>query len=154
MAIAVVDPDGTLKAFSRMDGAALLAVRIAQQKAWTAISFGLPTLGLWEFIKEDPPLLHSLPHQEDMILFGGGSPINVDGKMIGGIGVSGGHYSQDQECADAGLAALGTGDTPESALARIRRVRPFINPTRPQVDILDEFAAAWQAGQNGAPCPG
>lgn len=107
MAIAVVDPDGTLKAFSRMDGAALLAVRIAQQKAWTAISFGLPTMGLWEFIKEDPPLLHSLPHQEDMILFGGGSPINVDGKMIGGIGVSGGHYSQDQQCADAGLAALG-----------------------------------------------
>ena len=109
MAIAVVDPDGTLKAFSRMDGAALLAVRIAQQKAWTAISFGLPTMGLWEFIKEDPPLLHSLPHQEDMILFGGGSPINVDGKMIGGIGVSGGHYTQDQECADAGLAALGAG---------------------------------------------
>jgi len=109
MAIAVVDPDGTLKAFSRMDGAALLAVRVAQQKAWTAISFGVPTQGLWEFIKEDPPLLHSLPHQEDMILFGGGSPINIDGKMIGGIGVSGGHYSQDQECADAGLAALGAG---------------------------------------------
>ena len=109
MSIAVVDPDGTLKAFSRMDGAALLAVRVAQQKAWTAISFGVPTQGLWEFIKEDPPLLHSLPHQEDMILFGGGSPINVDGKMIGGIGVSGGHYTQDQECADAGLAALGAG---------------------------------------------
>lgn len=109
MAIAVVDPDGTLKAFSRMDGAALLAVRVAQQKAWTAISFGVPTQGLWEFIKEDPPLLHSLPHQENMILFGGGSPINVDGKMIGGIGVSGGHYTQDQECADAGLAALGAG---------------------------------------------
>ena len=109
MAIAVVDPDGTLKAFSRMDGAALLAVRVAQQKAWTAISFGVPTQGLWEFIKEDPPLLHSLPHQEDMILFAGGSPINVDGKMIGGIGVSGGHYTQDQECAEAGLAALGAG---------------------------------------------
>ena len=109
MAIAVVDPDGTLKAFSRMDGAALLAVRIAQQKAWTAISFGLPTQGLWEFIKDDPPLLHSLPHQENMILFGGGSPISLDGQMIGGIGASGGHYSQDQECADAGLAALGAG---------------------------------------------
>jgi uncharacterized protein GlcG (DUF336 family) len=107
MAIAVVDPDGTLKAFSRMDGAALLAVRIAQQKAWTAISFSLPTHGLWEFIKDDAPLLHSLPHQEDMILFGGGYPIQIDGQIIGGIGVSGGHYSQDQQCAEAGLAALG-----------------------------------------------
>jgi uncharacterized protein GlcG (DUF336 family) len=107
MAIAVVDPDGTLKAFSRMDGAALLAVRVAQQKAWTAISFSLPTHGLWDFIKDDPPLLHSLPHQEDMILFGGGYPIKLDGQVIGGVGVSGGHYSQDQECAEAGLGAIG-----------------------------------------------
>ena len=107
MAIAVVDPDGTLKGFSRMDGAALLAVRVAQQKAWTAISFSLPTHGLWEFIKDDPPLLHSLPHQEDMILFGGGYPIRIDGQIIGGVGVSGGHYSQDQQSAEAGLAAIG-----------------------------------------------
>lgn len=107
MAIAVVDPDGTLKAFSRMDGAALLAVRIAQQKAWTAVSFSTPTHGLWEFIRNDPPLLHSLPHQQDMILFGGGYPISVGGQIIGGIGVSGGHYSQDQQCAEAALAAVG-----------------------------------------------
>ena len=106
MAIAVVDPDGTLKAFARMDGAALLAVRIAQQKAWSAVSFNLPTHGLWEFIKDDPPLLHSLPHQEDMILFGGGYPIQVGGQLIGGIGLSGGHYNQDQQCAEAGLASL------------------------------------------------
>ena len=107
MAIAVVDPDGILKAFARMDGAALLAVRIAQQKAWTAISFNTPTHGLWDFIKDDPPLLASLPHQEDMILFGGGYPISVEGHLIGGIGVSGGHYSQDQECAEAALASVG-----------------------------------------------
>ncbi len=107
MAIAVVDPDGILKAFSRMDGAALLAVRIAQQKAWTAVSFNTPTHGLWEFIKNDPPLLHSLPHQEDLILFGGGYPIRAGGHVIGGIGVSGGHYHQDQQCAEAGLAAAG-----------------------------------------------
>jgi uncharacterized protein GlcG (DUF336 family) len=107
MAIAVVDPDGTLKSFIRMDGAALLAVGIAQRKAWTAISFGTPTHALWEFIKNDPPLLHSLPQQENMVLFGGGYPIMLNGQMIGGIGVSGGHYSQDQQCAEAGLAALG-----------------------------------------------
>ena len=108
MAIAVVDPDGTLKAFARMDGAALLAVRIAQQKAWTAVSFNASTHGLWDFIKDDPPLLASLPHQEDMILFGGGYPITVEGQLIGGIGVSGGHYSQDQQCAEAALASVGT----------------------------------------------
>ena len=107
MAIAVVDGDGTLKAFARMDGAALLAVRVAQQKAWTAISFNQPTHGLWEFIKNDPPLLAGLPHQENMIVFGGGYPISIGGQLVGGIGVSGGHYSQDQQCAEAGLAAIG-----------------------------------------------
>ena len=96
MAIAVVDPDGSLKAFARMDGAALLAVRIAQQKAWSAVSFNMPTHGLWYFSKDGPPLLSGLPHQQDMIVFGGGYPITAGGDMIGGIGVSGGHYSQDQ----------------------------------------------------------
>jgi uncharacterized protein GlcG (DUF336 family) len=38
--IAVVDESGVLKAFSRMDGAALLAVQVAQDKAYTAIGFG------------------------------------------------------------------------------------------------------------------
>ena len=107
MAIAIVDPDGALKAFARMDGAALLAVRVAQQKAWSAISFNIPTHGLWDFIKDDPPLLAGLPHQENMIVFGGGYPITVGGQVVGGIGVSGGHYSQDQQCAEAGLASLG-----------------------------------------------
>lgn len=107
MAIAVVDPEGTLKAFTRMDGAALLAVRVAQQKAWSAVSFNTPTHELWDFIKNDPPLLHSLTHQQDLIFFGGGYPITVNNQIIGGIGVSGGHYSQDQQCAEAALAALG-----------------------------------------------
>jgi hypothetical protein len=52
MAIAVVDDSGVLKAFSRMDGAPLLAV--AQDKAYTAAGFGLSTDGWFEFIKDDP----------------------------------------------------------------------------------------------------
>ena len=105
MVIAVCDADGTLKAFARMDGAALLSVRIAQQKAWTAISFGMATHEWHDFIKDDPPLLHGIVHQEDLIVFGGGYPIKEGDELIGGIGVSGGHYTQDQEVAEA---ALGT----------------------------------------------
>ncbi len=37
---------------------------------------------------------------------------------------------------------VSTGDSPQAALARIRRVRPFINPTKPQISILDDFALA------------
>jgi uncharacterized protein GlcG (DUF336 family) len=105
-AIAVVDADGTLKNFVRMDGAPLLPVRIAQQKAWTAISFGMPTHAWWDMVKDDPPLLHGIVHQEDVVIFGGGYPITDGDDVIGGVGVSGGHYTQDQEIAEAGLAAL------------------------------------------------
>ena len=54
--IAVVDDSGILKAFSRMDGAPLLSVQIAQDKAYTAVGFGLATDTWHDFVKDDPPL--------------------------------------------------------------------------------------------------
>lgn len=109
MVIAVCDESGVLKAFSRMDGAALLAVQVAQDKAYTAVGFGLPTDGWHSFIKDDPPLALGAPAAVDrLVIFGGGYPISINGKVAGGIGVSGGHYSQDMEVAQAGLAAVST----------------------------------------------
>jgi uncharacterized protein GlcG (DUF336 family) len=107
MNIAVVDESGVLKAFSRMDGAALLSVQIAQDKAYTAVGFGMPTHGWFDFIKDDPPLAAGATSGIDrLVIFGGGYPIAIDGAVVGAIGVSGGHYSQDQEVAEAGLAVL------------------------------------------------
>jgi uncharacterized protein GlcG (DUF336 family) len=107
MCIAVADPGGNLKAFSRMDGAALLSTQIAQDKAYTAVGFGMPTHGWHDFIKDDAPLAAGAPTGIDrLVIFGGGYPITVDGKVVGAIGVSGGHYTQDQQVAEAGLAAL------------------------------------------------
>jgi len=106
MVIAVVDSDGTLKAFSRMDGAPLLSVQIAQDKAYTAISFGMATHDWFEFVKNDAPLLHGIIKTDRLVVFGGGYPIQNQEGMIGGIGVSGGHYTDDMEVAQAGLAAL------------------------------------------------
>ena len=106
MCIAVVDSDGTLKAFSRMDGAPLLSVQLAQDKAFTAISFGLATHEWFDFVKNDEPLLHGIIKTERLIVFGGGYPIKAQEEIIGGIGVSGGHYSEDMEVAQAALAAL------------------------------------------------
>ncbi len=108
MVIAVCDESGVLKAFSRMDGAALLSVQVAQDKAYTAIGFGMPTDGWYDFIKNDPPLLHGATDGiKRLVIFGGGYPLKVDGQIVGGIGVSGGHYTQDMEVAQAGVAALG-----------------------------------------------
>lgn len=104
--IVITDESGVLKAFIRMDGAALLTVQIAQDKAYTASSFGMATDGWHEFIKNDPPLLHGVVKTERLVIFGGGYPLQREGMLIGGIGVSGGHYTQDMEIAKAGIAAL------------------------------------------------
>lgn len=107
MVIAVCDESGVLKAFSRMDGAALLSVQIAQDKAYTAAGFGMPSGGWHDFIKDDPPLAAGAVGGIDrLVVFGGGFPITVDDRIVGAIGVSGGHYSQDSEVAEAGLAVL------------------------------------------------
>jgi uncharacterized protein GlcG (DUF336 family) len=107
MCIAVADEAGDLKAFARMDGAPKLSIQISQDKAYTAASFSMPTHSWFEFIKNDPPLLHGITHMPRLIVFGGGFPIMLKGEMVGAIGLSGGHYSQDMECARAALEAIG-----------------------------------------------
>ena len=110
MNIAVCDESGVLKAFSRMDGAALLSVQIAQDKAYTAVGFGMPTDGWHEFIKDDPPLAAgAVGGIERIVIFGGGYPIRLGDQLIGAVGVSGGHYTQDMEVAQAGLAVIDGG---------------------------------------------
>jgi uncharacterized protein GlcG (DUF336 family) len=105
--IAVVDESGILKAFSRMDGAALLSVQIAQDKAYTAAGFGLSTDGWHDFVKNDPPLaMGAAPGIDRLVVFGGGYPIKIGDAIVGAIGVCGGHYTQDMEVAQAGLTAV------------------------------------------------
>ena len=107
MCIAIADTGGNLKAFSRMDGAALLSTQVAQDKAYTAVGFGISTAAWHDFIKDDPPLAAGATAGIDrLVIFGGGFPITVDGNLVGGIGVSGGHYSEDSEVAEAALRAL------------------------------------------------
>ncbi|MDQ6899772.1 MAG: heme-binding protein [Candidatus Dormibacteraeota bacterium] len=107
MVIAVCDESGVLKAFSRMDGAPLLSVQVAQDKAYTAAGFGMATESWHDFIKDDPPLASGAVGGIDrLVVFGGGYPIKVGDQVVGAIGVSGGHYSQDMDVAKAGMAVV------------------------------------------------
>ncbi|MEP5576200.1 MAG: heme-binding protein [Erythrobacter sp.] len=106
MIIAVCDESGVLKAYERMDGGPLLSVGIAQDKAYTAVSFGMPSHAWHDFIKDDAPLADGIVKTDRLVVFGGGYPIVVDDEIVGGIGVSGGHYSDDMIVAQAGLDAL------------------------------------------------
>lgn len=107
-AIAVVDESGVLKAFLRMDGAPLLANQVAQDKAYTAVGFGMDTGGWYDFIRDDPPLLVGAPAAIDRLVpFAGGRVVVKDGEVVGAVGVSGGHYSEDDVVAAAAVAAFG-----------------------------------------------
>lgn len=107
MCIAVTNEAGQLKGFLAMDGAPHLSIQIAQDKAYTASAFRIATHVWYDFIKNDPPLLHGITHTPRLVIFGGGYPVMDGGEMIGAIGVSGGHYTDDMEVARAALEAIG-----------------------------------------------
>ncbi len=99
---AIVDDGGNLKAFIRMDEAALLSSEIAQNKAYTAAAFGKSTEEWYPMIKEEPALLTGIVHTDRLVVFGGGVPLLYNGKIVGGVGVSGGSADEDVQCATAG----------------------------------------------------
>jgi uncharacterized protein GlcG (DUF336 family) len=104
--VAILDDGGNLKAFRRMDGAPILSIEIAQNKAYTAL-FGVPTQDFFDFIQGDPAMLAGIPTLARVAAYGGGFPIQVEGDIVGAIGLSGAPTVQnDEDCARAALALL------------------------------------------------
>ena len=106
VAIAVVDTGGHLVAFSRLDNTQIGSVDIAIGKAVTANNLKRATKALQDGIAQGGANLRLLA-VKGITPLEGGVPIVVDGKIIGGIGVSGVTSAQDAECAIAGAAAAG-----------------------------------------------
>src|SRR5437773_9243604 len=69
-----------------MDGATILCIEMALNKAYTAL-FGVSTQDFFNFIKGDPSLLAGIPTLERVAAYGGGFPIKVDGEIVGAIGL-------------------------------------------------------------------
>jgi uncharacterized protein GlcG (DUF336 family) len=104
--VTILDDGGNLKAFSRMDGAPIPTIEMAQNKAYTAL-LGVSTQDFFNFIKGDPSLLAGVPTLARVAAWGGGFPIKVDGEIVGAIGVSGAPAVQnDVDCARAALALV------------------------------------------------
>lgn len=108
VAVAVTDAAGNLTAFERTDGAPFLTAEVAINKAWTAASYGVATHD-WNTYLADPKVA-PLANITRLMAVGGGNPVKENGRVIGGIGVSGGTYQQDQQIAEAALATLGLGE--------------------------------------------
>jgi uncharacterized protein GlcG (DUF336 family) len=110
MSAAVVDSGDQLVAFARMDGADLVGVRLAQDKAYTALANRMPTRDLAPLVQPGAEFYgYDSLAAGRMIVFAGGMPLERDGVLVGAIGVSGGSAEEDQRAAAAAVQAFESG---------------------------------------------
>jgi len=103
--IAVLDSGGNLVMLQRMDGAQFGSIEVAREKAYSAVAFRRPTKAFEDALGQGGVNLRvlRLPGASPLE---GGLPIVVDGKLIGGVGVSGVQATQDAQIGRAGIDGL------------------------------------------------
>lgn len=107
MCIAITDEGGNLVAFERMDGGKVTSSTIAVDKAFTAAGAKKATHDYGEVSQPGKPaygIASAIGGR--LMVVGGGLPVEVDGAVVGGIGVSSGTPAQDRDVAEAGIAAF------------------------------------------------
>jgi uncharacterized protein GlcG (DUF336 family) len=105
MAIAVVDPAGTLVYYEKMDVTQLGSARVAIEKARSAALFKRPTKAFQDALAAGGVGLRILG-LEGAVPIDGGIPLMSEGKLAGAIGVSGDLSEHDSQCATAAAATL------------------------------------------------
>ncbi|MDF0644983.1 MAG: heme-binding protein [Nitrospira sp.] len=104
----VVDRAGELRAMGRADGAGPHTIDSSRKKAYTAVSLRRPTSELADLVGKVPALQALRDMNENVLILGGGLPIEIGGEVVGGIGVGGAPGAHlDDACAQAGLDAIG-----------------------------------------------
>ncbi len=108
MSVAVVDSGDQLVAFARMDGADLVGITLARDKAFSALVNRMSTGDLPPIVQPGTEFYgyHTLAGGR-MVIFAGGAPLERNGVLVGAVGVSGGSSDQDQRAVDAALRAFG-----------------------------------------------
>lgn len=105
MAVAVVDPNGDLVYYEKMDNTQLGSAQVSIGKARSSARFKRPTKAFQDALAAGGVGLRILG-LEGAVPLEGGIPIVADGKIIGAIGVSGDSSDHDGVCAQAGVNAL------------------------------------------------
>jgi len=94
--------------FERMDGADLVTITLAQDKAWTSVMNRMPTRDLAPLVQPGAVFFgYESIGRGGTIVFAGGMPLQRDGVLVGGVGVSGGSLEEDQAIVDAAVSAFG-----------------------------------------------
>lgn len=110
--IAIAGEGGNPIAVHCMDDAYIASYDIAVNKAFTAVSLKMSTSALAKLSQPGADLYGvQFTNQGKIVIFPGGEPILVNGKVIGGIGISGGSAAQDGELATYGKNMLMEADS-------------------------------------------
>src|SRR3984893_9165819 len=107
MNIAVADEGGKIVAHGRIERASISSIDISMNKAYTSRAFDIATKDLAAHSQSGGQFfgIHA-SNDGKIMIFAGGIPLKQDGKVVGGIGVSGGSGDQYHAVAEAGAAAL------------------------------------------------
>src|SRR5216684_3842056 len=105
VAVAIVDPGGNLVYYEKMDNTQLGSANVAIDKARSAALYKRPTKALQDALAAGGEGLRLLRVQ-GAVPVEGGIPLVMDGKIVGGIGVSGATSTQDAQCAKAGADSV------------------------------------------------
>ena len=107
ISVSVVDSGSNLLATHRMDGSIILGVEGSRGKAVASVIFGQPS-GELEARADRPTFRAILLQYGGRFIMGQGAvPISRDGEIVGACGVGGGTPQEDEDCARAGIAAIG-----------------------------------------------
>ncbi|MBQ7643052.1 MAG: heme-binding protein [Clostridia bacterium] len=98
--VAVCDPSGAPVLSEVMDGAFIISYEVALKKSYTCVAVKMSTAALGKAVKAGGKL-EGL-HDDRLVFFGGGEPLYVGDKLVGGLGVSGGTVEEDTFLASFG----------------------------------------------------
>jgi uncharacterized protein GlcG (DUF336 family) len=102
----VVDESGVTKEMVRMDGAPLVSVQTATNKAYAAAAIGMPPDDFYAAIESDAAAVAEFGTRPGLALIAGGLPLISDGRVAGAIGVAGAMTgAEDRRIAEAAVEA-------------------------------------------------
>lgn len=104
--LTLVDSGGHIRAVLRQEGCSYFALESSRQKAVTASQLCIPSHVVAELSQKFPALEASFRANPDISGLPGGFPVQWQGTVVGGLGISGGNFEQDRTIGEATLAEL------------------------------------------------
>jgi uncharacterized protein GlcG (DUF336 family) len=104
VAVCVIDVHGNIVLKHRMNGAPTFSIEISERKAYTSALVGLRTADLFPLMQPGQPLYPMMGLSDGRYCsMGGGAPLKSEGRVVGGVGVSGGTVEQDVGILESAL---------------------------------------------------